>query len=81
MVQSAGGARFALQALEHDRIVPQAFGNELERDTASETRVLSFVNDAHATRAKRRNDLIRAYAGTGCGRHLPPERRARFYSE
>jgi len=42
---------------------------DFDGDFASQARVAGLVDLAHAARAQRGNDLIRAQTGTGCDRH------------
>src|SRR5260370_32254057 len=47
MVERRRGARFPLKALQEHRVLRHLGGGKLERDAASERRVLGFLDDTH----------------------------------
>ena len=65
VVQDAGGARLGLEALEPVRVLREGRGQDLDRDLAAQARIRRAVDLAHAARAERREDLVRAEAGSG----------------
>src|SRR5215469_11436781 len=47
MVESRGGARFALKTLQSLAVLRKMFGEELQGDKAAELGVLGFINHTH----------------------------------
>ncbi len=60
MVQGAGRARLLLEASETIRIGGERGGQHLDRDLTSQAGVARSIDLAHAPRAERRQDLVRA---------------------
>ena len=58
MVQSGGGARFALKAFESLAVLGKMFRQELQGDEAAELGVLSLVNHTHAAATKPLQDAV-----------------------
>ena len=58
MVQRGCGAGFTLKALAGLGILRQIFRKKLERYTAAETLILSFVDHAHSATAELRHDAV-----------------------
>ena len=58
VIQSRGGAGFALKTLERLSVGSESVGEEFERDAAAEAGVLGFVDDAHAATAEFAEDAI-----------------------
>ena len=58
MVESRGGARFALKTLDGLGIARKIFRKELEGDKAAEGGVLGLIDHAHATAAKFFGDVV-----------------------
>src|SRR5262249_44568329 len=58
MAQGRGGARLALEPLEHRSVLRERGGQELDGDVAPEPRVLGLVDHAHATRAELSQDPV-----------------------
>ena len=65
MARASRSKRFAELRIGGERL-----GQDLDRDNAIETRVARFVDLAHAARAERRDDLVRAETGAGGKRHV-----------
>ena len=58
VVQSGGGARFALKPLQRARVGREIVGEHLQGHEPSEPGVLRPVNDTHAAGAKSVNDAV-----------------------
>ena len=58
VVQSGGGASFALKTVERERIFFRLGRQELERDMAAQVDVLGFVDNAHPSAAQLREDTV-----------------------
>src|SRR5262249_974255 len=60
VVESRGGARLLLEALQPPAVIGDLLLQDLERDPAREPRVPRPIDLTHPTRAERREDLVRA---------------------
>ena len=69
MIELRDRARFAVEPLAELRVGGEALGQDLDRDGAIEARVARLVDLAHAARADRRRDFVRAEASAGGQRH------------
>ena len=58
VVQSGGGARFALKTVEREGIFFRLRRQELERYVAAQVDVLGFVDNAHPSAAQLREDAV-----------------------
>ena len=60
MAEGAGGPGLLLEALQAVLVGGQLLGDDLDGHVAAEARVVGAVDLAHAARAERRDDLVRA---------------------
>jgi hypothetical protein len=58
VVEGGGRPRLALEALERLRVAPEIGRQELQRDPATQLRVLRLVDHAHAPAAERPDDFV-----------------------
>jgi hypothetical protein len=58
MVQSGGGAGFALEAFTELRVLRHLFGQEFQGHAASQAGVFRFVDDAHAAAGYLAGDVV-----------------------
>ena len=58
MVESGGGAGFALETFESLWVVGDVVGEEFESDEAAELGVFGFVDDAHSAAAEFFDDAV-----------------------
>ena len=72
MVESRGGAGFALEALAGLGVVGEFVGKEFESDAAAETEIFRLVDHAHASPAELLQDAI---VGDSLSEHGRPARR------
>jgi hypothetical protein len=52
VVERRGGAGFAAEAFDGERVADEIFGEEFQGDEAAEVGVFGFVDDAHAATAE-----------------------------
>ena len=78
MIQRRSRTRFAAEALQRSRITRHIVRQELERDEASQARVLGLVDDTHAATAELFDNAIVRDRGVdhleGAGRMMPDDR-------
>src|SRR5207237_2028443 len=58
VIKSGGRARFPAKARDLISIIGEECGKKLQRDAATEARVLSQIDASHASRAQQRNNLV-----------------------
>src|SRR6201999_2271931 len=58
VIESGGGAGFALKAIESLRILSEIVGKKFECDEAAEARVFGFVDYAHSATAELFDDAV-----------------------
>ena len=69
MIQRGEQLRFALKRASRSGSLRERVGQNLERDVALQSRVAGAIHLAHAARAERRNDFVRAESSAGIERH------------
>ena len=69
MVQAGDRLRFTLEARSPDRVVGDAWREDLDGDVAVQPGVARAVDLAHAARADERDDFIRAEPSAGSRGH------------
>src|SRR5476651_2357816 len=69
MVQRREQLRFTLEPRDLLLVIEEIFGQDLDRDFSSKSRVSGFVDLSHSARAKRREDLVRAELRAGGESH------------
>jgi hypothetical protein len=69
MVQRGGGTRLLLEPREAVAVVRDGFRENLERDLASQPRVLRPIDLPHPSRAERGEHLVRPEPGAGRNGH------------
>src|SRR5437762_6655556 len=76
VIERGGGDGFALKATHSFAVLSKLFGQQLERDLASEPLVVRQINLSHPARAEEQEDLIVSKSlpherdGWICGDHL-----------
>ena len=58
MVQSGGGARFALKAFQSQAVLSKMFGEELQGDEPAELGVLGLIHHSHAAATQLLEDAV-----------------------
>ena len=65
VVQRGSGPRLALEPVQRETISRETLRQALQRDPPAETRVLRFVDLAHAAGPERRDDAVAADGSAG----------------
>ena len=69
MIQSSGGQRLLLKPAHPVRVERKCLRQNLDRHFASKPGIAGAINLAHAARAKRRDNFVRAKFGAGSEVH------------
>jgi len=69
VIQLRNRARFALESVAELRVALERLWQDLDGDCSIKTDIARAIDLAHAARAERREDLVRAELCSGCQRH------------